>query len=78
MSTPRPAAEIALGTAGVARRAVGGAESVAANRAWWDADAADYQHEHGAFLGDADFVWCPERLREEYTLPEVHGMSHFC
>jgi SAM-dependent methyltransferase len=44
--------------------AVGDAESVAASRAWWDADAADYQAEHGAFLGDADFVWCPERLRE--------------
>jgi SAM-dependent methyltransferase len=35
-----------------------------ANRAWWDAAAAEYQVEHGAFLGDADFVWCPEGLRE--------------
>ncbi|WP_372443228.1 class I SAM-dependent methyltransferase [Actinoplanes teichomyceticus] len=35
-----------------------------ANRAWWDLDADDYQDEHGAFLGDVDFVWCPERLRE--------------
>nr|WP_239138171.1 methyltransferase domain-containing protein [Actinoplanes regularis] len=35
-----------------------------ANRAWWDFDADDYQDEHGAFLGDVDFVWCPERLRE--------------
>nr|WP_285548798.1 class I SAM-dependent methyltransferase [Actinoplanes regularis] len=35
-----------------------------ANRAWWDIDADDYQDEHGAFLGDVDFVWCPERLRE--------------
>jgi SAM-dependent methyltransferase len=34
------------------------------NRAWWDLDADDYQDEHGAFLGDVDFVWCPERLRE--------------
>lgn len=35
-----------------------------ANRAWWDADAATYQDEHGDFLGDVDFVWCPEGLRE--------------
>jgi SAM-dependent methyltransferase len=34
------------------------------NRSWWDLDADDYQDEHGAFLGDVDFVWCPERLRE--------------
>ena len=27
-------------------------------------DAAAYQAEHGAFLGDVDLVWCPERLRE--------------
>jgi SAM-dependent methyltransferase len=38
--------------------------SAAASRRWWDADADDYQAEHGPFLGDADFVWCPERLRE--------------
>lgn len=31
---------------------------------WWDANAADYLAEHGRFLGDADFVWCPEGLRE--------------
>ena len=24
----------------------------------------DYQAEHGDFLGDADFLWCPEGLRE--------------
>jgi SAM-dependent methyltransferase len=41
------------------------AASLAASRRWWDADAEDYQAEHGAFLGDVDFVWCPERLREE-------------
>ena len=58
-------AEQFLGAAGVARRPVGAAESSAASRAWWDADADDYQHEHGAFLGDDDFVWCPERLREQ-------------
>jgi SAM-dependent methyltransferase len=48
----------------VARRAVTDAESRAASRRWWDADADAYQEEHGAFLGDVDFVWCPEGLRE--------------
>ena len=38
--------------------------SRAANRRWWDSDAAAYLAEHGTFLGDADFVWCPENLRE--------------
>lgn len=53
-----------LGETTVARRSVSSAESARANRRWWDADAVDYQAEHGEFLGDADFVWCPERLRE--------------
>ncbi|MBM7775465.1 SAM-dependent methyltransferase [Actinokineospora baliensis] len=57
-------AERALGTTGVARMSVGSAESVAANIAWWDADADDYHREHGEFLGVSDFMWCPERLRE--------------
>ncbi|MBK1788498.1 class I SAM-dependent methyltransferase [Prauserella sp. ASG 168] len=35
-----------------------------ANSAWWDADADEYQATHGRFLGDADFVWCPEGVRE--------------
>ena len=48
----------------VLRRRVGDAETRRANRGWWDADADDYQAEHGAFLGDVDFVWCPEGLRE--------------
>lgn len=39
--------------------------SARANRSWWDAEAGAYQAEHGQFLGDADFVWCPEGLREE-------------
>jgi SAM-dependent methyltransferase len=50
--------------------------AVAANRRWWDDEADTYQAEHGAFLagvgdlseagaaGAADFVWCPEGLRE--------------
>lgn len=57
-------AERVLGTAGVARRAVSAAESERASRRWWDADADDYLAEHGDDIGDVDFVWCPEGLRE--------------
>lgn len=59
----------------VARRRAGADESVRAARAWWDGYAADYQVEHGDFLGDADFVWGPERLREAEArlLGEVAG-----
>lgn len=35
-----------------------------ANRGWWDRAASEYQAEHGAFLGDAEFVWGPEGLHE--------------
>lgn len=48
----------------VLRRPVTDAESRIASRRWWDGDADEYQGEHGAFLGDVDFVWCPEGLRE--------------
>ncbi len=58
-------AERVLGTVGSERRSASSAESVAANSAWWDADADDYHVEHGEFLGVSDFVWCPEALREE-------------
>jgi len=57
-------AEEILGTTGVARRAVDGPESQRASRAWWDADADDYLAEHARDIGDLDFVWCPEGLRE--------------
>ncbi|WP_214367066.1 class I SAM-dependent methyltransferase [Pseudonocardia sp. H11422] len=57
-------AEEELGTTGVARRTVGAAESQRASRAWWDADADDYLAEHGSDIGDADFIWSPEGLRE--------------
>lgn len=57
-------AERELGTVGRAIRQVGQAESVQANVLWWDADADEYQATHGSFLGDAEFVWCPEGLRE--------------
>ncbi|WP_027345284.1 class I SAM-dependent methyltransferase [Hamadaea tsunoensis] len=48
-----------------ARRAVTSGENRRASRHWWDEDADEYQAEHGDFLGRADFVWCPEGLREE-------------
>ena len=48
----------------VTRRPSDPAESVAASRRWWDAEAAAYLAEHGTFLGDARFVWCPEGLSE--------------
>jgi ubiquinone/menaquinone biosynthesis C-methylase UbiE len=49
---------------GVARRDTDAVRTVRANRQWWDGDADDYQAAHGTFLGDADFVWCPENLHE--------------
>jgi SAM-dependent methyltransferase len=48
----------------VTRRAASPAESARASRRWWDADADAYLDEHGTFLGDARFVWCPEGLSE--------------
>jgi SAM-dependent methyltransferase len=57
-------AEHRLGTTGIAHRQVDAPEATAANLGWWDADADDYQATHGDFLGDEDFVWCPEGLRE--------------
>jgi len=49
---------------GVERRPAGQAESVRANRRWWDAAAPAYLAEHAADLGDVDFLWGPEGLRE--------------
>jgi SAM-dependent methyltransferase len=52
-------------------------ETARANRAWWDLEAHDYYTEHGAFLGDDDFVWGPEGLREADAclLGEVRGQQ---
>ncbi|PZG54321.1 SAM-dependent methyltransferase [Spongiactinospora gelatinilytica] len=53
-----------------------GAEATArANRGWWDSAADSYQVEHGAFLRDVGFVWCPEGLDEAAAglLGEVAG-----
>jgi SAM-dependent methyltransferase len=46
------------------RRSASFAESVRANRQWWDEAADTYQAEHGDFLGDQQFVWGPEGLSE--------------
>jgi SAM-dependent methyltransferase len=53
-----------LGTVGIARRDASPAESVRANRLWWDADADSYVAAHGEFLRDVGFVWCPEGVDE--------------
>jgi ubiquinone/menaquinone biosynthesis C-methylase UbiE len=60
---------------GVGRREAGDQVTVRANRDWWDAEADAYHREHGDFLGVADFVWCPERLREQDArlLGDVRG-----
>lgn len=60
---------------GVVRRPAGTAESVRANRRWWDAAAPAYLAEHGSDLGDVDFLWCPEGLRESeaHLLGDVAG-----
>ncbi len=57
------------------RRWAGLSESAQANRSWWDANAAEYYDEHGATLGDVDFLWCPEGLREQEAqlLGDVRG-----
>jgi SAM-dependent methyltransferase len=52
------------GMSGVGRARVTRAETSRANRGWWDGAADEYQAEHGAFLRDAGFVWCPEGVDE--------------
>ncbi|TKJ18227.1 class I SAM-dependent methyltransferase [Blastococcus sp. CCUG 61487] len=71
MSTvPPPSPGLPLGSdgypaaGGVVRRPAGQDESARANRRWWDAAADAYLAEHGGDLGDVDFLWCPEGLRE--------------
>lgn len=55
--------------------ACGASATVRANRAWWDTAADSYQAEHGAFLRDDGFVWCPEGLDEQLAglLGDVDG-----
>jgi SAM-dependent methyltransferase len=60
-----------------ARRDAGPFETARANRDWWDVEADEYYAEHGSFLGDDDFVWGPEGLREAEAglLGEVRGKT---
>jgi SAM-dependent methyltransferase len=62
---------------GAGRRSADASTTTRANRRWWDGDADNYHAEHGAFLGVADFVWCPEGLREAdaHLLGEVAGRT---
>ena len=64
-------------SSGAARRGADPIETGRANRTWWDVEASDYYAEHGAFLGDDDFVWGPEGLREADAglLGEVAGKT---
>jgi len=50
---------------GVGYRPAGPAETVRANRRWWDADADAYLAAHLVDIGEADFLWCPEGLTED-------------
>lgn len=70
-------AEARLGTVGIVHRDVTAAEAVAANSAWWDADADDYHTRHGEFLGESEFLWCPEGVREQDArlLGDVSGRT---
>lgn len=52
------------GSRGPEYRAVSAADAEQANRHDWDRHADEYQADHGAFLGDARFVWCPEGVDE--------------
>src|SRR5215207_7185518 len=61
----------------VERRPVSERESRSANGPDWDRYADEYQATHGAFLGDAGFVWGPEGHREEDLgiLGDVAGLD---
>ena len=41
------------------------AETSRASRTYWDSAADEYLAEHGEFLGDDRFIWCPEGVDEE-------------
>jgi SAM-dependent methyltransferase len=63
------------GRSAAARREADPVETARANHLWWDLEADGYYTEHGSFLGDDDFVWGPEGLREAEAalLGDVHG-----
>lgn len=39
-------------------------ETSKASRVYWDSAADEYLEEHGEFLGDDKFIWCPEGVDE--------------
>jgi SAM-dependent methyltransferase len=61
----------------VERRPVSERESRDANGPDWDRYADEYQATHGAFLGDAGFVWGPEGHTEDdlHVLGDVSGLD---
>ncbi len=63
-TAPEPIDDTADDDADAVRRDAGTTESSHANRHWWDRNADEYQDEHGPFLGDTRFTWCPEGLDE--------------
>lgn len=65
LPTPLPHHQSGLGmTAAAGRGPADEQATVRANRSWWDSSAREYYAEHGAFLGDAGFVWGPEGWTE--------------
>lgn len=50
-------------------------QAAAANRSWWDGDAADYHSRHASYLDG--FHWCPEMLAESDArlLGDVAGLD---
>ncbi len=48
----------------VGRGAADAGATRSANRRWWNCAAPAYLSEHGQDLGAADFLWCPEGVRE--------------
>ena len=63
-SDQNPGSHLELDPSQAARREADPVETARANRTWWDLEADGYYAEHGSFLGDDDFVWGPEWLRE--------------
>jgi ubiquinone/menaquinone biosynthesis C-methylase UbiE len=59
-----PAPSSGPGSVEPRRRDVTEAETQRANRGDWDRTADEYQAEHGSFLRDVGFIWCPEGLDE--------------
>jgi SAM-dependent methyltransferase len=51
------------------------AETSRASRTYWDSAADEYLAEHGEFLGDDRFIWCPEGVDEGHAqlLGQVTG-----